>query len=50
MWRNPKLKDETLEKVFKELEEAKEENREFYLRAMSKLLVKKAEPLLPKYT
>ena len=41
MWRNPKLKDETLEKVFKELEEVKEENREFYLRAMSKLLVKK---------
>lgn len=29
MWRNPKLKDETLEKVFKELEEVKEETESF---------------------
>ena len=41
MCRSPKLKDEALEKIFKELEEVKEKNREFYLRAMSRLLVKK---------
>ena len=41
MCRSPKLKDETLEKLFSELEEIKEDNREFYLRAMSRLLVKK---------
>ena len=41
MCRSPKLKDETLEKLFSELEEIKEDNREFYLRAMSRLLIKK---------
>ncbi len=41
MWRNPKLKDETLEKIFSELEAIKEENHVFYLRTMSRLLVKK---------
>lgn len=41
MWRSPKLKDETLEKIFSELEAIKEENHVFYLRTMSRLLVKK---------
>ena len=41
MCRSPKLNDETLENVCKELEEIKEDNREFYLRAMSRLLIKK---------
>lgn len=43
IWRKPEIKDETLKKVFSELDEIKEDNREFYLRAMSRLLIKKRQ-------